>query len=291
MSWSGLSIASGASLPLTFRATVNATGTYTNVAEVTASNQYDPDSQPDPTPDNDPPTQDDEATATPTVTPKANLSLTKSVTLFADNDGSGLGNITPGDTVTFTITVSNAGPNNATGVDVGDVLPAGYSSPSNFSPAGGGFSGGIVSWSGLSIANGASLPLTFRATVNATGTYTNVAEVTDSDQFDPNSQPDPTPDTDPPTQDDEATATPTVSPKADLSLTKSVTLLTDNDGSGLGNITPGDTVTFTITVTNNGPNNATGVGVGDLLPSGYSSPSNFSPAAAPSPAASCRGAV
>ena len=69
------------SLPLTFRATVNATGTYTNVAEVTASDQFDPDSQPDATPDSDPPTQDDEATATPMVNPVADLSLTKSITL------------------------------------------------------------------------------------------------------------------------------------------------------------------------------------------------------------------
>ena len=80
-------------------------------------------------------------------------------------------------------------------------------------------------------------------------------------------------------------------PIANLSLSKTVTLLTDNDGSGVGNITPGDFVTFTITVTNSGPNNATGVGVGDLLPSGYSSPTNFSPAGGTSPAASCRGAV
>ena len=85
----------------------------------------------------------------------------------------------------------------------------------------------------------ASQLLTFRATVNATGSYTNVAEVTASDQFDPDSQPDPTPDSDPPTQDDEATATPTVNPVADLSLTKSITLLTDADGSG--NISPDDT--------------------------------------------------
>ena len=80
MSWSGLSIASGGSQALTFRATVNATGNYTNVAEVTASDQFDPDSQPDATPDNDPPMQDDEATATPTVNPVADLSLTKSIT-------------------------------------------------------------------------------------------------------------------------------------------------------------------------------------------------------------------
>ena len=57
-----------ASLPLTFRATVNASGNYTNVAEVTASDAFDPNSQPDPTPDNYPPAQDDEATVTPPPT-------------------------------------------------------------------------------------------------------------------------------------------------------------------------------------------------------------------------------
>ena len=104
------------------------------MAEVTASNQFDPDSQPDPVPDSDPPTQDDEATATPVVNPVADLSLTKSITLLTDADGSG--NISPGDTVTFTITVSNAGPNKATGVGVGDLLPSGYSSPTNISNGG-----------------------------------------------------------------------------------------------------------------------------------------------------------
>jgi uncharacterized repeat protein (TIGR01451 family) len=275
VSWPGLSIANGGNLVLTFRATVNATGNYTNVAEVTDSDQPDLDSTPDPTPDNDPPTQDDEATDTPVITPVADLRLTKTVTLFTDTDGSGAGNITPGDIVLFTITVFNDGPNIATGVGVGDLLPSGYSSPTNIS-SGGTFGGGIVSWTGLSVASGGNLVLTFRATVNAGGTYTNVAEVTASDLFDPDSQPDPTADSDPPGQDDEATATPVITPEADLRLTKTVTLFTDTDGSGAGNITPGDIVLFTITVFNDGPSNATGVGIGDLLPSGFSSPTNIS---------------
>ena len=119
----------------------------------------------------------------------------------------GSGNISPNDIVLFTVTVSNAGPSNATGVGVGDLLPSGYSNPTNISHSGT-FAGGIVSWSGLSVFSGGSQVLTFRATVNATGNYTNVAEVTASDQFDPDSQPDPTPDNDPPAQDDEASFVP-----------------------------------------------------------------------------------
>ncbi|WP_159092146.1 VCBS domain-containing protein, partial [Aquimarina sp. Aq107] len=51
-------------------------------------------------------------------------------------------------------------------------------------------------------------------------------------------------------------ATLTVNPTSDLSLTKGVVLTTDADTSG--SISAGDTVTFSITVTNSGPNNATG---------------------------------
>ena len=64
--------------------------------------------------------------------------------------------------------------------------------------------------------------------------------------------------------------------------------MTDVDGSG--NISPNDIVTFTITVSNAGPNNATGVGVGDLLPSGYSSPTNISNSGSFA-GGTCRGAV
>jgi uncharacterized repeat protein (TIGR01451 family) len=54
----------------------------------------------------------------------------------------------------------------------------------------------------------------------------------------------------------------------DLAVTKTV-----------NNITPfiGQTVVFTITATNNGPGNATGVSVSDLLPSGYSYQSHLAP--------------
>ena len=57
-----------------------------------------------------------------------------------------------------------------------------------------------------------------------------------------------------------STATTNVTPQADLAVTKTV-----------DNATPvvGANVTFTITVTNNGPNGATGAQVADTLPSGY----------------------
>ena len=264
ISWSGLNVVNGTPLVLSYTAVVTATGNYTNFAEITASDQFDPDSTPDATPDTDAPTENDETSLTPTVSAVSNLSIAKSVTLTNDADGST--GISAGDTVTFSVTLSNAGPNDATGVGVGDTVPDGYTTIGAISN-GGTEAGGLISWSGLNVANGTPLVLSYTAVVRATGNYTNFAEVTASDQFDPNSTPDATPDTDAPVEDDETSFTPTVSAISDLSLAKSVTLTTDADGSTT--ISTGDTVTFNVTISNAGPNNATGVGVGDTVPDGY----------------------
>ncbi|HID27012.1 MAG TPA: DUF11 domain-containing protein, partial [Methanosarcinales archaeon] len=106
-------------------------------------------------------------------------------------------NATPnvGDTVTFTITVSNEGPSDATGVDVEDTVPAGYSNITSISNAGV-LTGSTINWSNLSIANGTSTVLTFNASVGATGPYVNIASVTAQDQNDTDSTPGNEPDTD-----------------------------------------------------------------------------------------------
>ena len=75
---------------------------------------------------------------------------------------------------------------------------------------------------------------------------TNTATITDADQFDPN------------TANNTASATETPQ-QADLALTKTVSDPTPNVG---------DTITFTVTLTNTGPDAATGVQVTDLLPAG-----------------------
>jgi uncharacterized repeat protein (TIGR01451 family) len=185
ITWSGLDVPVGANtVTLTFDATVEApTGTtdeYKNVVQVTASDQFDPDS----TPNNNDPNEDDQDSAS--VTPQeADLSLVKTVSDETPNVG---------DVVTFTIQVSNDGPDAATGVSIQDVVPAGYSSISNISN-GGSESGGTITWSGLDVPVGPNtLTLTFDATVEAptgaTDEYKNVAQVTASDQFDPDSTPD-----------------------------------------------------------------------------------------------------
>src|SRR5262245_61910744 len=64
----------------------------------------------------DPKTANDSASVTETPQ-RADLALTKSVSNAAPNVG---------DTITFTITLSNSGPDAATSVQVTDVLPAGF---------------------------------------------------------------------------------------------------------------------------------------------------------------------
>ena len=96
------------------------------------------------------------------------------------------------------------------------------------------------------VANGAQATLTLGARVDGPGPRTNTATVGAADQFDPVSG------------NNSASATETPE-QADLALGKTVSDARPNVG---------DTVTFTVTLTNLGPDPATGVQVTDLLPAG-----------------------
>ncbi|MDO8365422.1 MAG: HYR domain-containing protein, partial [Saprospiraceae bacterium] len=274
-----LSVPVGANtLVLTFQATVLAPGPgvlYLNHSEVTDSDQFDPNSQPDPTPDEDAPTQDDEDTEN-IVPQQADLSLIKTVNTVSPNVG---------DVVSFTITVSNAGPNAASGVSIQDLAPAGYSAIAAISGGGVEAPAGTITWSNQSIPVNGNLVLTFNATVDAptgaAGEYVNLAQVTDSDQYDPNSTPNNGADTDldgvvgPLDPDDSVDANDendgdnaTVVPQlADLSLVKTISNSAPNVG---------DVVTFTLTLSNNGTHPGTGVAVQDIVPAGFSAIANIS---------------
>uniref|UniRef100_UPI002628ADC1 DUF11 domain-containing protein n=1 Tax=uncultured Tenacibaculum sp. TaxID=174713 RepID=UPI002628ADC1 len=110
----------------------------------------------------------------------ADLSIVKSINDATPNVG---------DVVTFTLTLTNAGPDVATNVSLSDVVPNGYS---NITALDGGVLGGsTITWSGLTVpANNGSVSVTYTAEVNAPGagvSYTNNAEITGSDQYDPDS--------------------------------------------------------------------------------------------------------
>ncbi|MEL6483214.1 MAG: hypothetical protein AAFP96_00040, partial [Bacteroidota bacterium] len=261
ITWNGLTVPIGNdTTTLTFQATVQAptgsTGEYTNVSEITAADQFDIDS----TPDNDDGDQseDDEDSVSIALTEIVDLSIAKSVII---------GSTTPnvGDAVTFELIVSNAGPSNASGVSVEDILPAGFALTAV--NAGGSIAVNTAQWSGLFVPAGGNVALTYQATVNAptgaAGEYANSAQITASNQPDSDSDPavgpgvDDLGDTLP--DDDEITLTLTPQ-QANLSLDKSVSE---------SNPEVGEEITFTVQINNTGPDIATNVSVEDVIPSGY----------------------
>ncbi|MEN2401440.1 hypothetical protein GKZ90_0016740, partial [Flavobacterium sp. MC2016-06] len=249
VTWSNLNIALGATLSLTFKAKINATGTYVNTAEISACDQIDIDS----TPNNNIGSEDDQDDASVSVE-SADLSVLKSVAPTSVNVGNN---------VVFTIAVTNSGPNNATNVSVRDQLPAGYTYVSD--SGAGAYNAATARWTVGGLNNGSTATLNITATVKAsslTNAYQNTAQVIASDQRDPDSVPNN--DDGDQSEDDESAATVTILPdNVDLILTKKVV----ND-----NITPlvGSQIAFQVTVKNTSTTTATGVQVKDLLPSGYS---------------------
>ena len=237
--WTIPTLNNGATATLDVVATVTTIAAKVNTAQVTAADQFDPDS----TPNNSQAAEDDQDTET--VTPNvADLSLTKTVDDSTPNRNQN---------VTFTLTVSNAGPAGATGVTVNDVLPTGLTFVSS-TPSQGSFNSGTGVWTVGTINSSANATLQIVATVTTTGAKTNTAEVAASNQFDPNS----TPNNNAAGEDDRdtETVTPTV---ADLSVTKTASDTTPEQGQN---------VVFTVTVANGGPDQATNVAIEDILPAG-----------------------
>lgn len=249
-------LAPNATATLTLNTTVTSGSggsTITNVAQVQSADQADFDS----TPNNDDGDQseDDEAAASVTLSSRIDLELTKSVnTATAVN----------GDQVTWTITVTNNQANanaDATGVQVADVLPSDVTFVSA-TPSSGTFANNT--WDIGTIAPGSSATLGIVTTVNAGvagGTViTNVAQVAAANETDIDSTPNN--DDGDQSEDDEDAAQLTVSDLIDIQVEKT---------SDQTNVTVGDSVTWTINVTNDaGLANATasGIVIGDILPAG-----------------------
>ncbi|MEP7137327.1 MAG: sortase, partial [Chloroflexota bacterium] len=126
-----------------------------------------------------------------TWTPQADLTLTKTV----DNPSPKVG-----DNVTYTLTLTNNGPSNATNVTVADTLPVGLNFVSATPSSGTSFT--APTWTIPSLTANSSATLQLTATVSQVGTITNFAQVTASDQPDPDSTPNNGPQT--PREDDEA---------------------------------------------------------------------------------------
>jgi len=198
----------------------------------------------------DPDPADNNATAsTNVVAPlSADLSLTKTTTSTTAPAGS---------TITYTLTLSNAGPDPAANVVVTDVLPASLlfvsiNAPAGFScttPAAG--ANGTITCNAATLANGATATFTLSVRVasgSTSGSVMNSASVS-SATSDPNGG----------NSSGSAGAVVLAPASADLSVTKT---------TGATSVTPGQVITYSITVSNAGPSPATNVVVTDTLPPG-----------------------
>ena len=162
-----------------------------------------------------------------------------------------VGYATPGDVITYTIVVSNLSPVVHTGIQVEDVLPSGtiYVADSTWvvgpgTDEGAGEAAPVLA-SARTLASGETLTVTFQAEVVNPGSVTqllNVASVTCDQQ--------PTP------------VVATVADRVlhtDLGIAKTADVVLPNEG---------DTVTYRLVVTNQGPTNATGIRVLEPLMAG-----------------------
>ncbi|MDE1467102.1 DUF11 domain-containing protein [Aurantiacibacter sp. D1-12] len=128
------------------------------------------------------PTNCDSAIATILVGGVSDLQTVKVLT-------SGTAEPAVGDTVTFTITVTNNGGDDATNVSLTDLLPAGLTATvNNGTVSQGSYDSGTGVWTVGSLANGAFATLTIEGTVDAGqegNTITNTTSAATSDQNDP----------------------------------------------------------------------------------------------------------
>ncbi len=178
-------------------------------------------------------------------------SIDLSLTKVADN-------ITPnvGDNITFTIKVTNAGPDAATAVEVTDELPAGlqFVSSAFFTN-----NSGVLTSTISNVAANQTITLTYIAKVTGSAAMTNFAQITKATEKDKDSTPG-NGKTTKEDDDDKVTITPkVVELLADLSLNKTVS-----------NATPfsGDQITYYVEVKNNGTSNATNIEATDVVPAG-----------------------
>jgi uncharacterized repeat protein (TIGR01451 family) len=215
----------GDSATLQLAVTVNSADEITNTASIT-HNQIDPDT-----------TNNESSVVINTVHPSiADLAIQKMVNQSE---------VSVGDEIVFTLLVRNNGPDDANNLQIDDVLPDGLTYISS-EPSQGSYDDEQGMWDIGTISATSYVIMDIVAEVIDAGPQTNIASVSNVDEFDPNNEND----------SDKVTV---AGLAADISVQKAV----DNEEPRAG-----DSVVFTITVSNNGPNDATEVQVIDQLPSG-----------------------
>lgn len=235
------SVAANAGGMVTFSVTINNPAPAgVNAITNTASIADDGTKGTDPTPSNNSTTDVDTLTATP------DLQISKT-------DGQTV--VTPGQLLTYTLTITNVGNRTATGVQITDTLPANTSFVS--ASDSGTHLAGVVTWPAFTLAGGnASVSRIVTVQVNnplaaGVNTITNTAVVAD----DGAGGVDPTPGNNSTSDVDTVNAAP------DLVIVK--------DDGGATTV-PGGVVTYTLVYTNVGNQDATGVLITDVVPANTS---------------------
>jgi LPXTG-site transpeptidase (sortase) family protein len=145
-------------------------------------------------------------------------------------------NSTPqvGSNINFTLTITNSGPDAATGVTVVDVIPSGFAYISDNGSGAYNSSSGIWTVGNLAVNETKSLTITVR--VNATGSYTNYAQIRASSLVDPDS----TPNNNSANEDDDDSVTVTPTQRNPDGLSKTILdsnqLFTTNPSVAIGEI-------------------------------------------------------
>ncbi len=189
------------------------------------------------------------ATATDNVN-LPDLSITKVDNAGGSSITPSTGNVIPGQTLVYTVVVSNTGTGAATGAAVTDPLPGNFTGDSWTASETGGATGfsatgtGNIDDTSVNLPAGSTVTYVITGTVNptATGTLSNTASVT-------------------PSGGTAKTATDNDN-LANLSITKV-------DNAGGSSITPGQTLVYTVVVSNTGTGNVTGATIADPLPGNF----------------------
>jgi uncharacterized repeat protein (TIGR01451 family) len=236
ITWTGFDLPANMQTPLivTYQVTINddANGTIENLAQITSPD--DPDG-------------DEDNEDVPVVDPQANLQINKII------DGNPT-SVEPGDTVDYTLEIRNTGAAIATDVVVRDFLDldATYVDASctvTNLPTGATCShtNGVITWTGFDLPANMQTPLivTYQVTINddANGTIENLAQITSPDD---------------PDGDEDNEDVPVVSNQPLLQIQKQV----ENNRT---EVSPGETVGYTLSVRNAGPGIAINTVITDTL--------------------------
>ncbi|MCE7698052.1 MAG: DUF11 domain-containing protein [Methanobacterium paludis] len=235
--WTIPTLANGDIATLTITGNATPETTTTNTANKTSQTEYDP------TPD---------STTKSIYTPAVDIHVLNYPWWYNAATSSQQYQYVCGNTPVFTADIQNLGPDDATGVVVEYILGSGlrYDGCSVLTGTVT-YSNNVITWIIGDMPKGGRAYMKIFTTIIGTGNQTpnltTIFNLTNVDQFDLNNT------------NNNASCALISNPSADIGVTQTQTITTENDSQY---------VTYTITVTNNGPNNSTGVKITDILPTG-----------------------